>query len=361
MTSVHTVSPARSRQRFSWVYVAHSPASSSRSASRSAGRSSGWVSFSVGAPRSSSSVYPSSSRSAGLTRTQRPSGLATPRASPASAKRSRYWGPPLPVTAACSPRGPVPSGAKLDLADGAGAKVGEQRDIALGPESRHRVDHAQRADHLTRRGQERHAGVGDPAEVPHRGVGAEQRMPARVLDHQRLARAHHMAAEGMAERRRAPAGPRLGQPGGALEELAVVGDDGDQRDGRAQQPGRHPGEPVEPFFGRGVQQLGRTVAGAGSGEGIYLGRFMRQPRRWAGAGCVKQARASLANPFLGTIFPPLTPVTRNLQCVCSPGTRSSSTCSARSPSSPWRRRRCSRSCSRRRVRAEGPSSIRSSG
>ena len=76
---------------------------------------------------------------------------------------------------------------KLDLGGRACCKILQQGEVAIRPESRHPIDHAEGADRMALAGDQRNAGVGDPSQLADGGVAPEQRMAPGVLDHQRLA------------------------------------------------------------------------------------------------------------------------------------------------------------------------------
>src|SRR4051812_23085578 len=103
-------------------------------------------------------------------------------------------------------------------------------------------------------GNQGYAGIRDPPELPERLAMAEQWMPAGVFDYQRLSGTGNGRAERERERRRTTRCPGLGEARGGLKELALVCDQGNQRRRGSQQPGSHPGEPVESFFRGGIEQ-----------------------------------------------------------------------------------------------------------
>ena len=95
---------------------------------------------------------------------------------------------------------------------------------------------------------------GDPPQLAHRRVGADQRVAPGVLHDESGTGLDDMAAERVGQRSGASRGPWLGKASGALEELPVLVNQGDERDGGAQQPSGQAGQPVERLFGRRVQQ-----------------------------------------------------------------------------------------------------------
>ena len=144
--------------------------------------------------------------------------------------------------------------AQLDLGHGGSREVLEQRLVALGPETRHDVHDSESPDDMPLSGHQGDAGIGDPAQLADGWSRPEQRVAAGVVHHEGPPGVHHVAAERGGGRGVPPARPRLGQPGGALEELAILGEEGDEGDRGAQEPGGHPGQPVEGLFRRGVEQ-----------------------------------------------------------------------------------------------------------
>ena len=152
----------------------------------------------------------------------------------------------------------------LDLGRHARGQVLEQRDVARRPDARQGVDHAERAHRGAAGDPERHAGVGDPAELPDRGVGAHDRVAAGVLDDERRARGDDVTAERVGQRGAPPARPGLGQAHGALEEHPPIVRQGDQGDGRTEQARREARQPVEGLLGRTVEQAGSGHQGHGS-------------------------------------------------------------------------------------------------
>ena len=130
------------------------------------------------------------------------------------------------------------------------------------------------------RGQ-RHAGIGDDADVRDRQIFAQERVVAGVLDDQRLAGGSDVLAERMGERGLSLAGPGFGQALLALEKLPVPFDQRDERNRHPQHPGHDGGDVIEEFLARAVEQpalvQGRQPAVVRSGNnggrraGIILG------------------------------------------------------------------------------------------
>jgi len=79
---------------------------------------------------------------------------------------------------------------------------------------------------------------------------------ARVHDDQRLGRDHAVLAERVRERRFASLGELARQTHRALEELAMVVDQGHQSDRYAEQLRGQTRQAIERGLGRGVHQLG---------------------------------------------------------------------------------------------------------
>ena len=79
-------------------------------------------------------------------------------------------------------------------------------------------------------------------------------MLARVGDDERRAIARRKLAEGVRERRLAARRPGLGEADRALEELAVLVDEADERDGRVEQPHREARQPVERRLRRRIEE-----------------------------------------------------------------------------------------------------------
>ena len=126
----------------------------------------------------------------------------------------------------------------------------------LRPLARAAVDHAQRAERVAAGVDQRDARVGDRAHLLDRRVVLEQRVLARVLDDQRRALRDRVLAEGVRERRLALARRRLLDADRALEELAVLVDQRDERDRGVEHLGGEPDVAVEAGVGRGVEQAG---------------------------------------------------------------------------------------------------------
>jgi hypothetical protein len=151
-------------------------------------------------------------------------------------------------------------------------EVVQHQQVVRPPRPRRRLDHAQRPDRHPVARVDRHAEVGDHAEVADRGVVAHERVVARVADHQRRSLLDDVPAEGVGQRRPARGGERLGQAGGARENLALGPDQGDERHGGAQHPAGEPGEPVEHRLGH---RLGRPAPWRRGGAARAVVRFVR--------------------------------------------------------------------------------------
>lgn len=91
--------------------------------------------------------------------------------------------------------------------------------------------------------------------------------------------AHHVLAERVRQRRLSPAGPRLGEPDLAVEELAVRVDDRDERDRGAEETAGEPRCAIERLLRRAVQEPGMGQCGeplgvvertSGSGGGSIM-------------------------------------------------------------------------------------------
>ncbi len=144
--------------------------------------------------------------------------------------------------------------AALELAADERRDVGERGKVLDRPGARRGVDRAEAPEDVPGRRHDRKAGVGDDVEVADREVRAQDRVLARVLDHERDAVGDDVLAEGVRQRRLPGIGPRLGDPAQAREVLAVVGDDRDERRGRVDDARRETGEAIEDRLGRaGVQ------------------------------------------------------------------------------------------------------------
>jgi hypothetical protein len=116
-------------------------------------------------------------------------------------------------------------------------------------------------------GYDGNTGVGKPANLPYDGIVAQQRVAAGILQNQRLSRSYDLSAEGEGDRRYPPGRPGLRQAYGALEELAILGDERDERHWCAEQAGGHSGKAIEALLGWGIEERGaaecRQPVGAG--------------------------------------------------------------------------------------------------
>ncbi len=86
-----------------------------------------------------------------------------------------------------------------------------------------------------------------------------QRIIVKALVEQRVR--HHQDAvieDRMPAERDLPLGFRRGQANAGLEPLAVGVDQADQRNGYAEQAPRQPGQAVEAFFRRGIEDIQRA-------------------------------------------------------------------------------------------------------
>ena len=88
-----------------------------------------------------------------------------------------------------------------------------------------------------------------------------------------------MMAEGMRERRLAPAGPRLGQILRTLEELPPGIHQADEADGNLERDGPKPGEPVEGFHRQQIHQPGARQRGKPPGV-VELARAVAAGQRF---------------------------------------------------------------------------------
>ena len=141
---------------------------------------------------------------------------------------------------------------ELDLVGEHGGEVFQHPPVLVVPRPGLVVDHAEGAEDLPRRRPERHAEVGDDAEVLHRAVVAHERVLAGIVHDERRGGCHDVLAERVRERGLAHG--RLGQSEGALEELPMRLDEADERDGRAEEAGGESGEAVERLFGRRIEE-----------------------------------------------------------------------------------------------------------
>jgi len=95
--------------------------------------------------------------------------------------------------------------------------------------------------------------VGHDADLGDGEALGDERLLPGVGDDERRAPVGDVLAEGARQRGLAPLGPRRGQAGAAHEELAVLVDERDERDGRVEQPRRESRDAVEGRVGRGVE------------------------------------------------------------------------------------------------------------
>ena len=185
----------------------------------------------------------------------RPSASSCPRSS-SSARRLPRCVSVSCVAAKCSSAAAAADRAigppQLHLGHRRAGQVLQHALVAAGPLAGLVVDRAQRAEPLAARGRERHPEVGDDPEVLDRRVVADLRVHARVDDFQRRPGLDDVAAERVRERRRA----HVADADRALEHLAVVGDQREQRDGDVQHLGHEPRDAVERGLGGALQQAG---------------------------------------------------------------------------------------------------------
>ena len=126
------------------------------------------------------------------------------------------------------PTAPLAAGVPADQAQpqvrGAGpSDVAQRVEIGVGPGPRPVVDSAQRAQDVAVAIGQGHARVGDDAEVG-RGQVVADRVPARVLDHQRLCRGHDLLGERLGQRGRPVGRPRFGAAGHSGNNLHLTPD-----------------------------------------------------------------------------------------------------------------------------------------
>src|SRR5215204_2843315 len=92
-------------------------------------------------------------------------------------------------------------------------------------------------------------------------------MTPGILEHQGLTGGNDLTAEGERDGCNTVGGVRLGKTDRAFEELVVVGNEGYERDGGAQQPRGHPGKTVKTLLGRGVEEGRAPERGQSVGAG----------------------------------------------------------------------------------------------
>ena len=135
------------------------------------------------------------------------------------------------------------------------ARSPSSSDLVAGPVARLAVDHAQRPERVALGVDQRDAGVGDDAHVADGGVVAQD-AGARARRRRRSGsrRGDGVLAEGVRERRLAVRTPMARHAEAALEELAVVVDERDERDGRVHHLRGESREAVEARRRVGVEQ-----------------------------------------------------------------------------------------------------------
>ena len=143
---------------------------------------------------------------------------------------------------------------QLDVRPHGRRELIEQFEFVGAPDARREVEGGERADDVAVGGDERTRGAGGDAQLGHGGVLAQALVGARVAHGERVAEAHERAAEGMGQRRLAPAGEGLGESDGAADDLAVGVEQADQGGGGVQHPLGDPGEAVEGRVGGRVEQ-----------------------------------------------------------------------------------------------------------
>ena len=144
----------------------------------------------------------------------------------------------------------------VELGGGEGGEVVQIGQLRLAPAMGCVIDDAEGAEHLSVRREQRHAGVGHQAHVADRRVVAQQRVLARVDNHEIGARGHRVLAERIAERRPASGRRGLREPGGTRQELAVLLHQAEKRRRAVQQPAGEPGETLDGRVRRRVQEAG---------------------------------------------------------------------------------------------------------
>ena len=198
---------------------------------------------------------------------------------PVAEPRQRSW-----VAAKCSSAAAAATAVgapQLDLGHRRAREVLEHAVVAAGPLARLVVDRAQRAEPAPSEVVSGMPEVGDDPEVLDRRVVVDLRVHARVDDLQRRAGLDDVAAERVRERRLA----QLADADRALEHLALVGDEREQRDRHVQHLGDQPRDAVERGLGgESRRPLSASAASRrGSHDAVHDGSA-RRPGRSASGG-----------------------------------------------------------------------------
>ena len=150
-------------------------------------------------------------------------------------------------TAAC--HGRLKHLAPLDLVHHAPGEFLEHLDIVEAPGARAAVDHAEAANRVAVARDQRDTGIGDDSQFFDGGIELDERVRARILNNQRLARSNDVLAEGVRNGCLSLRRDLLWKADAALEVLSIPVDERYEADRCAQDAAGDACQPVEAASG----------------------------------------------------------------------------------------------------------------
>ncbi len=136
-------------------------------------------------------------------------------------------------------------GVRLDVGHHGSAEILEHANVRVAPCMRTQIDRAEGADRIPGRRDERNAEIRDDIELELGAHVLEERMRARVGEHERLLRVHRVLAERPTRGNRAAPRPVVVEPGDADEGLTLRPDEREHRDRDVEQRRDERRQPVE--------------------------------------------------------------------------------------------------------------------